>query len=140
MQLLVNIDVPDLAEAERFYIDAFGLKPGRRFDGTVELLGLDAPLYLLARAAGTKATPAQGALRHYGRHWTPIHLDFVVEDIDAAVKRATDAGARLESAPRSAIWGTIALLSDPFGNGFCLIAFTEAGYDAIARPENPPAY
>ena len=38
--LLVNIDVPDLAAAERFYVQAFGLKPTRRFgvEG-VELTG-----------------------------------------------------------------------------------------------------
>ena len=53
-RLLVNIDVGDLAAAERFYCAAFGLAAGRRFDGAVELLGADAPLYLLAKAAGTE--------------------------------------------------------------------------------------
>jgi hypothetical protein len=27
----------------------------------------------------------------------------------------------------------LALLADPFGNGFCLLQFTGRGYDAIAR-------
>jgi hypothetical protein len=32
-------------------------------------------------------------------------------------------------------WGRIALLSDPFGHGFCLLQFEGAGYDGIAtRP------
>ena len=54
MRLLVNIDVPDLALAERFYVDAFGLRPGRRFgSGGVELLGADVPLYLLPKAPGS---------------------------------------------------------------------------------------
>ena len=29
MNLLLNIDVPDLAAAERFYTEAFGLRRGR---------------------------------------------------------------------------------------------------------------
>ena len=29
--ILVNIDVDDLARAEAFYTNAFGLRPGRRF-------------------------------------------------------------------------------------------------------------
>jgi len=40
---LLNIDVPDLAQAEDFYIAAFGLHFGRRFDGWTELLGLPVP-------------------------------------------------------------------------------------------------
>ena len=52
MTLLVNIDVDDLAKAERFYCDAFGLKIGRRFDGATELLGREVPIYLLLKAAG----------------------------------------------------------------------------------------
>ena len=56
MKLLLNIDVPEIATAEAFYTGAFGLVPGRRFgaDG-LELLGLEAPLYLLAKAEGTVA-------------------------------------------------------------------------------------
>jgi hypothetical protein len=33
---------------------------------------------------------------------------------------------------QQAAWGRIANLSDPFGNGFCLLQFTGRGYDAIA--------
>ena len=52
--LLVNIDVDDLERAETFYLAAFGLRPGRRFGPhAVELLGASAPIYLLAKPAGT---------------------------------------------------------------------------------------
>ena len=71
-RLLVNVDVGDLAQAERFYCAAFGLTVGRRFDGALE------------------------------------------KDIATAA------------------WGRIALLADPFGNGFCLVEFSARGYDAIA--------
>jgi len=131
--LLVNIDVDDLQKAEAFYARAFGLRPGRRFgaDG-VEMLGLAAPIYLLVKAGRTKAAPATAQLRDYRRHWTPIHLDIVVEDIEAAVARAEAAGAVLESPVKSANWGKLALMADPFGHGFCLIEFAGRGYDEIA--------
>jgi predicted enzyme related to lactoylglutathione lyase len=57
-----------------------------------------------------------------------------VDDVDAAVGRAVAAGATLEQAARSANWGRIALLADPFGNGFCLLQFLGRGYDEIATP------
>ncbi|HSI41273.1 MAG TPA: VOC family protein [Xanthobacteraceae bacterium] len=135
MRLLVNIDVPELEPARAFYVAAFGLTEGRRFGtGGIELFGLDAPLYLLAKPAGSPAVPGRGLVRDYGRHWTPIHLDIVVEDVAAALSRALAAGAVLEAPLRHESWGSIAGLADPFGNGFCLLAFTAAGYDAVADP------
>jgi predicted enzyme related to lactoylglutathione lyase len=131
--LLVNIDVDDLERATRFYCDGLGLRVGRRFDGWIELVGSSAPLYLLPKAAGTQASPASSDTRDYARHWTPVHLDFVVEDIDAAVERATRAGATVEKAAAQHAYGKLALLADPFGNGFCLLQFTGRGYDEIAK-------
>lgn len=134
-ELLVNIDVDDLPRAERFYRDAFGVRPGRRFGaGGVELLGLAAPIYLLAKPAGSRATAAGGARRGYARHWTPVHLDLAVEDLGPALDRALGAGAVLEGEVREHAWGRIALLADPFGHGFCLIQFLNRGYDEIATP------
>jgi catechol 2,3-dioxygenase-like lactoylglutathione lyase family enzyme len=130
---IVNIDVPDLAAATQFYRDGLGLSEGRKFSGVTELLGGPAPIYLLAKAAGSDALPGGGAPRSYVRHWTPMHLDFITDDLDAAVARALAAGALLESPARSEPWGRIALLADPFGNGFCLIQFVGRGYDAIAE-------
>ena len=71
------------------------------------------------------------ALRDYERHWTPVHLDFVVEDVDAAVRRATDAGAKLERPAESKAWGRIAILSDPFGHGFSLLELRGRGYGEV---------
>jgi hypothetical protein len=34
--------------------------------------------------------------------------------------------------------GKIAVLADPFGNGFCLIQFIGRGYDEIAVPQPQP--
>ncbi len=119
MQLLVNIDVPDFEAARAFYLKAFPLTEGRRFgDGMVELIGTSCAIYLLVKPAGSKAVPGGGVLRTYERHWTPVHLDIVVEDIEPALARALDAGAILEAPLREASWGRIAGLADPFGNGF----------------------
>lgn len=133
MELLVNIDVDDLDKALRFYTSAFDLQVGRRFgaDG-VELLGASSAIYLLVKPAGSRVTQASSQVRDYGRHWTPVHLDLVVADIDAAVQRALNAGAILEAAVRSSSWGKIALMADPFGHGFCLLQFVGRGYDEIA--------
>ena len=130
---IVNLDVPDISAAEAFYTQAFGLRSGRRLGpGALELLGAPTPLYLLQNDAGSAATE-DGDVRDYERHWTPVHLDWVVTDIDAALARAVAAGAALERPIRERRWGTIAVLSDPFGHGFCLIQFSDAGYDALVE-------
>jgi len=130
---IVNLDVPDITAAEAFYTQAFGLRSGRRLGpGALELLGGPTPLYLLQNDAGSAATE-DGDVRDYERHWTPVHLDWVVADIDAALARAVAAGAALERPVRERLWGKIAVLSDPFGHGFCLIQFSDAGYDALVE-------
>jgi predicted enzyme related to lactoylglutathione lyase len=134
MRLLVNIDVPDLARAVSFYTAAFGLSPGRRLGKTVvELDGGPVPIYLLEKGAGTVG--AADDHRRYERHWTPVHLDIPVDDIDVALARAVAAGATLEGGISTAAWGKIAICADPFGHGFCLIEFLNRGYDEIAEAE-----
>ncbi|WP_342234542.1 VOC family protein [Inquilinus sp. OTU3971] len=133
MSLLVNIDVPDLEAGVAFYTAAFGLAVGRRFGGeVVELIGWPAPLYLLRKAAGTVG--AGDSRRGYARHWTPVHLDVVVDDVAAALARAVAAGAMAEGEIRTAVWGRLVQLADPFGHGLCLIEFLNRGYDEIADP------
>ena len=60
------------------------------------MLGSSAPIYLLVKSAGTSASDPTSQRRSYQRHWTPVHLDFVVDEIEPAVQRAVLAGARLE--------------------------------------------
>ena len=132
-RFLVNIDVDDLERGIGFYTAAFELTVGRRFgDDGVELLGGPAPIYLLRKPAGSAATAAAPAVRDYRRHWTPVHLDFVCDDVDATVDRAVALGATLEQPPRSHAWGRIALLADPFGHGLCVLRFLNRGYDEVA--------
>lgn len=131
MNLLINIDVDDLAAAESFYTAAFGLHPGRRFgSAAVELVGGTAAIYLLNKPADSVG--AAQSLRDYARHWTPLHCDVVVEDLDAALIRALAAGAVQENTVREHDWGRIVTLADPFGHGWCLLQFRGRGYDEIA--------
>lgn len=133
VRLLVNVDVDDLDRAIEFYTNGLGLRLGRRLFGDVaEMTGAPVPVYLLETEAGSAATPDHVARRTFERHWTPVHLDFAVADIRAAVARVEGAGGRLEGEVRTDAWGHIATLSDPFGNGFCLIEFIGHGYDEIA--------
>jgi catechol 2,3-dioxygenase-like lactoylglutathione lyase family enzyme len=131
---MINLDVPDLDAAIRFYEDGLGLRLRRTlFSRTVaEMTGAAATIYLLEKREGSRAAPGLQAARSYSRHWTPLHLDFVVNDVWRAVERAQDAGAALELGPESFVWGHLAALSDPFGHGFCLVQWSGRGYDEAA--------
>src|SRR5688572_29205810 len=115
MEALINIDVPDLGRAIRFYEDGLGLRLHRKlFSGTVaEMVGVPSPIYLLAKPEGSPPSSYIAQSRAYSRHWTPVHLDFVVDDLDSAVAKAKRAGARLEAGPEAFEWGRQATLSDP---------------------------
>lgn len=133
MDLRVCLDVPEVERAIAFYTGALGLRVGRRFgEEWVELIGGPAPIDLLGREAGTPANPGPGApARVYERHWTPVHLDFVVDDIDAAVERVRAAGGALEGDVDTYSYGRLARMADPFGHGFCLLEFRGRGYDEV---------
>jgi predicted enzyme related to lactoylglutathione lyase len=134
VKLLINIDVDDLEKGVAFYQSAFGLNLSRRlFDGTVaEMTGTSSSVYLLSKPSGSSASPQVSLPRDYRRHWTPVHLDFEVEDIEAAVHRALSAGGKLEDEIQTFPWGRIAKMSDPFGHGFCILEFIGTGYNNVA--------
>jgi predicted enzyme related to lactoylglutathione lyase len=138
-RFLLNIDVPDIAAGEAFYTAAFALVRGRRLgDDFLELCGWPVDVYLLRKEAGTDIAPgAQAAARTYQRHWTPVHIDVVVPDLDAALARAVGAGATLEAPVGDEPYGRLALLADPFGHGICLLELNERGYDAITTEPAP---
>lgn len=132
-ETLINIDVPDLDAAIGFYQCVADLRLVRRlFEGSVaELIGTSARIFLLQAPAGSSPVRDAALSRDYRRHWTPVHLDFVVADVDAATRRAVDAGATLEGPIRLFRWGRQATLSDPFGHGFCLLQWRGRGYDEV---------
>jgi predicted enzyme related to lactoylglutathione lyase len=132
VNIIINIDVPDLVSAVSFYTAALGLAHTRTLDDDVaELRGASAVIYLLQKAPGTKAAalpaPAGDRLRDYSRHWTPVHFDLVVDDVDAAAARALAAGAKRETGHVDWRGSRCISFSDPFGHGFCFIEFDHAG-------------
>jgi predicted enzyme related to lactoylglutathione lyase len=134
MNFLVNLDVDDLEKAIRFYHEVFGLQRGRSFGAFgVEMLGSSTPIYLLVKDSGTPISNTTSQCRSYERHWTPLHLDFVVEEIESAVQKAISIGAQLERPIAMHKWGKLALMVDPFGHGFCFVQFLGRGYDEIAE-------
>ncbi len=82
-------------------------------------------------ASGSLPSAHASQRRDYHRHWTPVHLDFVVDDVWAAVQRALNAGAKLEGEVQCHPWGYLGTMSDPFGHGFCLLQFIGSGYDEV---------
>jgi predicted enzyme related to lactoylglutathione lyase len=67
----------------------------------------------------------------FGRHWTPVHLDFIVRNLGEMVRRLCDLGASLDREIQIREYGRIANMADPFGNGFDLIEFSGRGYDNV---------
>jgi hypothetical protein len=64
------------------------LRLGRRFGALgVEILGASSAVYLLVKPAGGKPSPRADEVRDHRRHWTSVHVDFVVADVAAAVSR-----------------------------------------------------
>ncbi len=131
MRVIVNIDVPELAPAIDFYRAALGLTLSRTIEEDVaELTGGSSVIYLLRNPAGSHPVSAHPVERHYARHWTPVHLDFVVADLAAAARQALNAGARQESECVDWRGSKCITFSDPFGHGFCLIEFAGETYSA----------
>ena len=126
MKYSVTIDVPQLDEGLRFYRDALGLTEVARPIPTYAILKYgDARIGLMEKSAGTK--PAKGAddVRRYERHWTPVHIDFHVDDFETALANAVSAGAKCEQKFEGGTRPPVAFCSDPFGHGFCIIGLNK---------------
>lgn len=118
----VSIDVPSLREGVAFYCAAFGFSRNPEpLPGLAVLQGLNIELCLLESATGSKPSPHTNDRRKFERHWTPVHLDFHVDDLNAALERVEALGARREQVFENPEHGSAAFCSDPFGHGFCLL-------------------
>jgi predicted enzyme related to lactoylglutathione lyase len=128
------IEVTDAARGIAFYCDGLGLTLKRRLSPRwIELAGANVPIFLLADRPPIADLGSTTQTRSYERHWTPVHLDFIVDDLDATVARLTARGGSLDRDVGTCEYGRIAYMADPFGNGFDLIEFSGSGYDAVSR-------
>jgi predicted enzyme related to lactoylglutathione lyase len=128
------IEVADATRGIEFYGQGLGLTVKRRLSPRwIELAGANLPIFLLAHRPPVADLGSRKVPRSYERHWTPVHLDFIVDDLDAAVSRLTELGGALDRDIKTREYGRIANMADPFGNGFDLIEFSGSGYDAVSR-------
>jgi len=134
LEVHAYIDVADLERGIAFYCDGLNLTLRRRLSPSwVELAGANLPIFLLGNRKPTANLGGTQIQRNFARHWTPVHLDFIVPEFDAAVARLTGLGATLDRPIQLAEYGRMANMADPFGNGFDLIEFSGSGYDAVSR-------
>lgn len=130
MSAIINIDVPDIQRAIEFYTAATECRLERHVDDAVAELSCGAvKIFLLQNKTGGAANAGTDQTRHYSRHWTPVHIDFVVTDLEKAITKAERAGAIRESEGETWRGATHVTFSDPFGHGFCLISFRNATYE-----------
>ncbi len=113
-----SFNVPELDPAVRFYSEAIGLCLNRIMDDVAELSGSSCMIYLLANQENSAAASFPSAVCHYARHWTPVHIDFAVDDLEGAVDRAVRAGAVCKSEKVEWRGSRCMTFSDPFGHGF----------------------
>lgn len=123
MKYSVSIDVPTLDEGLRFYGEAFGfVESAQPIEGYAVVKCGDAEIGLIEKAAGTSPAKGSSDIRRYERHWTPVHIDFYVDDFEGTLGDALRAGAQCEQKFEGGNHPPAAFCSDPFGNGFCIIA------------------
>jgi predicted enzyme related to lactoylglutathione lyase len=118
MEFHICIDVDDVDRAVEFYGRGLGLTVVEHHPDWAQVKLGEQTFWIMQSPAGSRGQ----ILRDYRRHWTPVHLDFVVDDIEDAVKRAVDAGGKLEGEIQRGPKGGLANLVDPSGNGVDLVS------------------
>lgn len=106
----VMIRVDDVASAEKFYSDVFGLKPLWREAGTVGM--------------GMPETDAEIVLHNNPDIPNKVEVHYLVDDVVAAVKSYGEKGCRVLVAPFEVLIGKCAVIEDPFGTAICLLDLT----------------
>jgi catechol 2,3-dioxygenase-like lactoylglutathione lyase family enzyme len=125
MNYSVSIDVPSLDDGLRFYRDALGFAEIARPVATYVILECgNSRIGLIEKPAGSNPAMGTQETRRYERHWTPVHIDFLVDDFEAFLAKAISAGAECEQKFEGGGRPPIAFCSDPFGNGFCVVGTT----------------
>lgn len=120
--------VQGAAKALEFYAEVFGATERMRFpgpDGTIghaEIVIGDSVVIVEDEdpQRGTTAPPAGGLAG------SPVFQFIYVEDVDAVVARAVEAGATLARAPQNQFYGDRdGYIVDPFGHGWVVASHVE---------------
>ena len=115
----------DAAAAIAYYVKAFGAVeqgrlpgPGGKLMHAMIRIG-DSPLMLVDEM------PEWGALGPQSLKGSPVTIHLYVEDVDAAVARAVDAGARITMPVADMFWGDrYGQIEDPFGHHWSIATHT----------------
>ena len=117
MKFDICIDVNDVERAVEFYGRGLGFEVVESHPDWAQLKLNQQTFWVMKTAAG----PDGAIARDFRRHWTPLHLDLQVDDLDEAVKRALKAGGMLDREIQRGPKSNLANLSDPSGNGIDLV-------------------
>jgi lactoylglutathione lyase len=103
----VMIRVDDVAAAEKFYSEVFGLKP----------------LWREARSVGMRLaeTDAEIVLHNNADIPNKVEVHYLVSDVVMAVKTYAGKGCRVLVQPFEVLIGRCAVIQDPFGTTICLL-------------------
>ncbi|QLF69929.1 VOC family protein [Peteryoungia desertarenae] len=116
----ISIDTPSLEAGVSFYERVFGFKEvSRPLPHMAVMDANNVALCIHEKAEGTESSTAGSHLRNYQRHWTPVHLDFHVNEFEKCIRSIIAENGTVERTfdkPRP-----VAFCSDPFGNGFCVL-------------------
>ena len=124
--LTAYLSVDNASEAIEFYKRAFGAKELLRMDGPEGMIGHaeleigDSRVMLSDPFPQSKVRPPNevGA--------TTMGIFMYSEDVDAAIKRAVDAGATVEMKPEDMFWGDrFGSVVDPYGHHWSIATHTE---------------
>jgi PhnB protein len=109
------------ADAIRFYINAFGAVEECRLPGP------DGKIMHAMIRIGDSAVmladefPECGGLSPKSLNGSPVTLHLYVEDVDAAMQRAADAGGEVTMPPQDMFWGDrYGQMRDPYGHRWSL--------------------
>ena len=110
----VVLDAPDPRQLARFYCELLGWRLGDDEEGWATAIGPDDCSKLSFQAEPVFQTPTWPSTA--GTQQMQLHLDFKVDDLEAAHERATSLGARLqEFQPQP----DVRVYADPVGHIFC---------------------
>ena len=103
----VMIRVDDVAAAEKFYSEVFGLSPLWREGGSVGM--------------GLPETDAEIVLHNNAEIPNKVEVHYLGDDVVAALKNYTEKGCRVLAPPFEVLIGKCAVIEDPFGTTICLL-------------------
>ncbi len=122
-----HIIVKNGAKALDFYKNAFGAEETCRVPGPdgesimhAEFKIGNSPVMLASE------WPDQGVVSPETVGGTPVTIHLYVNDVDAAMKKAADAGCKVTMPPADMFWGDrYGKLTDPFGHHWSIATHTE---------------